>query len=369
MNDIKNAKYIFILLLLLYITTILPGCRKNEAPDLGLVDSWSYINQPITRNEDWRQIVIDSPFQLGEKTSSRTMTSNAGVQTMYTLKYGTYPSIDGSTVAVPMAVEFARQHLGFSDKHANSFTRFVTTHRAYVNLITKSSGFGGRIEDKDSYTTLDNEQPVDIIIVTAASEEELNLAKENGVVLIQKPVCYDAFVFITHINNPVNSLTIEQIRGIYSGKIKNWNEVGGDNAPIIPYQREENSGSQTAMLELVMKGLPMLSPEIVEIKMDMGELMEAVVEYKNNSASIGYTYKYYADNLYKNEKIKFLMIDDIPANEANIKSGLYPLSVCYYGVIRSDDENAIGGMFLDWIISKEGQQCVEQAGYIPYFSR
>ena len=328
--------------------------------------SWLHITQTIERGADWRRIVNDSPFQLGEKTVKGSWHVPDGTQDYYEIAHGTYPSIDGSTVAVPMAVEFARQHLGLSDDDSASFVGFSTTHQAYENLITKAPNYAAGMFRGDEAVFLDDTHPVDLIIVTGPSADELALAARYGVTLIQKPVCYDAFVFITHKNNPVDDLTLEQIRDIYSGKITNWKEVGGDNVPIAAYQREENSGSQTGMIDLVMKDTPMLPPEKVKVAIGMGMLIDVVAEYRNNNASIGYTYKYYIDNLYKNEDIKTLRIGGIPANEENIRSGAYPLSVCYYGVIRDGDEDSAGGRFLAWMLSEEGQACIEQAGYIPY---
>ena len=372
MNKAKGIQTAFVFLMILLLLTIIPGCNPVSSggmeqgeggPDR--LGSWASISAAVGRDNDWRQIVTDSPFQLGETTVKGSWNVPDGKQDYYGIAYGTYPSIDGSTVALPMAVEFARQHLGFSDEYANDFVGFSATHGAYVNLITREPNtFAGMIRAEDTF--LDEFHPVDLILATEASPEELAYAAQIDVTLVQKPICYDAFVFITHKSNPVDNLTLEQIRGIYSGAIVNWAEVGGDDAPIVAYQREENSGSQTGMLELVMKDLPMLPPEKVEIIAGMGELVDVVAEYQNNSASIGYTYKYYIDNLYKNDDIKILKIDGIPADNANIRAGLYPLSTCYYGVIRSEDANATGGKFLDWILSEEGQQCLKQVGYVPY---
>ena len=356
-------KRIIILLITVTLLVALSSCKDRGAPDR--LGSFGNINQTIERSSDWRQIVTASPFQLGKKSVKGSWNVPSGTQDYYEIEYGTYPSIDGSTVALPLLAEFARQHLGFSDEYANEFIGVSTTHQAYVNLITRSPNqSAGMIRTETTF--LDDTHPVDLIIATSASDEELNMAAQYGIKLIQKPVCYDAFVFITHIKNPVDSLTIEQIKGIYSGSITNWKEVGGNDAPIIAYQREPNSGSQSGMLDLVMKDTPMLPPETVKVVEGMGQLVDAVAEYKNNSASIGYTYKYYIDNLYKNENIKIIMIDSIPVEETSIRSGSYPFSTSYYGVIRSGDENDTGGRFLDWILSEEGQLCVKQAGYIPF---
>ena len=74
-----------------------------------------------------------------------------------------------------------------------------------------------------------------------------------------RPVAYDAFVFLFSAKNPVAGLSVEQIRDIYSGRITNWRDVGGPYAPIQPYQRTRNSGSQELMEKLVMKGRAMLA--------------------------------------------------------------------------------------------------------------
>ena len=98
----------------------------------------------------------------------------------------------------------------------------------------------------------------------------------------------------------------------------------------------------------------------------MGLLVESVAEYKNDSASIGYSYKYYVDALYKNENIKILKIDGVSPDVKNLRTKSYPFTTCYYGVIRADDQTRTGGLFLDWMLSEEGQRCIKQAGYIPY---
>lgn len=300
-------------------------------------NSWAAINQAVIRGENWKQIVTDSQFKLGNDDM------------------GTYPALDGSTVCVPMAMEFARQHLGMPDDEAEQFVYFNTTHYAYEALIYR---------EESVYDLKYEMYAPNLILVTEPSDEELNMAKEAGVELIKKPICYDAFVFITHKDNPVDSLTVQQIRDIYSGKITNWKDVGGNDEKIKAYQREENSGSQTAMENLVMGEVGMIDPITVPIIVGMGELVDMVAEYGNETSAIGYTYKYYIDTLYKNDDIKTIAIEGIEPTDDKIRSGEYTFSTNYYGVIRKGCEENIGGKFLDWILSEEGQKCVKQAGYI-----
>jgi phosphate transport system substrate-binding protein len=297
---------------------------------------------------------------------------------VFSQSFGTYPHLDGSTVCIPLAVEFARQHLGMDDEAATAIAQFNTTALAYDILIHKEQVYSGTVlqwTDPATGRLMDWETssdmcfyehtPVDLLLGTEPSNDELQLARQQGVELVKEPICYDAFVFITHKDNPVSSLTLDQLRAIYSGRITNWKEVGGSDQAIVAFQREPNSGSQTAMENLVMQGTPMASPLTVKEVVGMGALVDAVAEYRNNANSLGYTYQYYVQTLYKSSDIKILDIEGITPTAAQVVTGAYPLATAYYGVIRSEDADKPGGLFLDWILTPEGQQCVKQAGYIP----
>ena len=107
------------------------------------------------------------------------------------------------------------------------------THQSFINLI----------DDK-----------VELIITARSiSRDEKDYAEEMGVALIEKPIAKDALAFIINPNNPVSSLTIQQIQGIYTGDIVNWNEVGGNDVLITPYVRNRNSGSQEKFETMVMQ--------------------------------------------------------------------------------------------------------------------
>ena len=319
--------------------------------------SWGAINQDVERGKDWKQIVTDSPFKLGEITP----VNEDGFVNNYCDK-GTYPHIDGSTVCVPMAVEFARQHLGFEDTTANQFVQFSTTHYAYEKLMDPMNQSQNYVHYQ--LDAIIDMKGVDLVIATEPSDEELSFADNWGITLIKEPVCYDAFVFITHKDNPVDSLTVDQIKKIYTGEITNWKDVGGKNEKIRAFQREKNSGSQTAMENLVMGGTDMIDPIEVKVIEGMGMLVDAVAEYENETASLGYTYRYYIDTLYKNDSIKTIAVDGISPTDENIRNESYPFTTNYYGVIRKGDEEKSGGQFLGWMLSDEGQKCIAQAGYI-----
>lgn len=276
------------------------------------------------------------------------------------LSHSDFAQIDGSTATVPITAELLRQFGLADDDNVSKYIRHSTTHYAYTNLLTGEVHSIGW-ESDDSYY----EDKVRLIFATPPSDEELAMADEYGVTLDVQPVAMDGFVFITHVDNPVDSLTVQQVRDIYSGKVTNWSEVGGNDEKIRAFQREKNSGSQTAMEELVMQGTPLTEAPMYYAS-GMGGLVDGVAEYENDSFAIGYTYYYYLNNLYKNPDIKVLNIDGISPENENLLSGEYPFTASYYVVIRSDEpEGSKMRRLRDYMLSDEGQQIVELAGYCP----
>lgn len=256
-----------------------------------------------------------------------------------------FPRIDGSTATYPLSMEIGKELLGLDEIGVKGFITHNTTHNAYVNLINKKA---------------------DIIFVTPPSQDELDLAKKSGVELEIIPICKEGFVFLTNINNPVKSLTSKQVRDIYQGKITNWKEVGGEDEKIIPYQREANSGSQTLMESIVMKGLTMTEPPKEHIVIGMGDLIDRVADYSNAKNALGYSVYYYASQMYTSRDVKFMAIDGVEPGKQSIKSGSYPFIVNYYAVLRKGDSSNSGAKkLLDWILGNEGQGIVDKSGFVP----
>ena len=260
--------------------------------------------------------------------------------TMFT--ESTYPKIDGATAAIPLGKMLARELLGKDIKEAEYFVRFNTTHEAYVNLINKDA---------------------DIIFAAEPSEKERALAENAGFTLKLTPVGMDAFVFIVNKNNKIDNLSIEEIRGIYSGEIRNWQYFFGKNEEIIAYQRPSNSGSQTLMENVVMKGLTMAEPPTERIPAFMGDMIN-VISYKNSENAIGYTVYYYANEMNKNENIKFLSVNGIPCNKETIREKEYPFSGPLYAVTRENDDNESVTRLIEYLLSEKGQKTVEKGGFV-----
>ena len=210
-----------------------------------------------------------------------------------------------------------------------------------------------------------------MIVVTEPSEDELKYAEEHNVELEVIPVVREGFVFYVNAENPVKSLTLEQIQDIYSGKITNWSEVGGNDEEIRAFQRPENSGSQTGMLSLVMKDKELMEP----LKEDLIETMSAIInlvsDYDNGVNSIGYSYYYYATTMFEtidstvSDRIRLLAIDGVEPNNKTIKDEKYPLETAYYIVIRKDEsKDSNTRKLVDAMLSDRGQAIAEEAGYV-----
>jgi phosphate transport system substrate-binding protein len=220
------------------------------------------------------------------------------------------------------------------------------THNAYMNLINRRT---------------------DLILVTYPSNDELRLAAARNVQLEIVPIVPEAFVFIVHADNPVESLTLEQILDIYTGAVTNWNQVGGLDQPIDAYQRPPNSGSQSGMLNLVMGGTSIMNPPTSLVMEGMGGLIDVVADYRNGPGAIGYSYYYFVTDMYRRQNIKLLAVDGVRPTPETIADRAYPLATAYYAVIRADTpaDHPVREL-IAFMLSPEGQAIADAAGYVPH---
>ncbi len=187
----------------------------------------------------------------------------------------------------------------------------------------------------------------DILFCAAPSAEQEQYAQEMDVELVYVPVGLEAFVFFVNENNPVESLTIEQIRDIYSGEITNWSRVGGADRVINPITRLTGSGSQSAMDNFMgHKQIGTKSP------------------FAMAGASIGFSFRYYMDGIVGNKAVKMLSLNGIYPSAENIRNGSYPIIAQFYAIYRADNENKNIPVLIDWILSPEGQELIERSGYV-----
>ena len=262
-------------------------------------------------------------------TGSENVYSAEGV----TKLEGDIPVIDGAAALLPIYAGFVQSIYPESsviyngeDYDASSAMHYTNTRGAYKDIVDGNA---------------------DIIICAQPSDEQLQYAKDNGVELEMVPIGSDAFVFIVNDSNPVNNITIEQIRGIYSGEIKNWKELGGKDIPIAAMRRNKNSGSQTA-LEKLMGDTP--------IKPDYTTLF---------GSPIGFSFRYYVTGMLGEGGVKILTINGIAPTAGTIADGSYPVAGNIYAIYRKGETNENVQKAIDFMLSPEGQKIVEQSGYIP----
>lgn len=188
----------------------------------------------------------------------------------------------------------------------------------------------------------------DLLFCAAPSAQQKAYAEEQGVELVYVPVGLEAFVFFVNVQNPVDTLTCQQVRDIYGGAVTNWAEVGGANRTINPVTRLEGSGSQSAM-NAFMAGRPYGKKSLSAI----------------GGASIGFSFRFYLEDMVDNGAVKTLALEGVLPTAENIRSGAYPVSVPFYAIYRADNDNENLPRLVEWLLSDEGQLLIEQSGYIP----
>lgn len=196
--------------------------------------------------------------------------------------------------------------------------------------------------------------------------EEREAAQANGVEPIEFVIARDAIAVIVNPNNPVDQLTLPQISAIYSGKINNWIEVGGEDRPIVRLSRETNSGTHVYFLEQVLRlgdkqNKTLFSPDTLLLPSSEG----ISAEIRQNPNAIGY------DGLgYVTEDMKVLAIARngqgpfvLPSVET-VNSGEYPVSRDLY-MYTNGVPTGVVKAYLDWILSPEAQTIVTELGFVP----
>lgn len=255
-----------------------------------------------------------------------------------------FPRLDGSTSTVPLAEAVCSVLLGESRKDVSDLVQFSKTTNAYYNLLWGNA---------------------DLLIVGEPNEAVLEDKESLGFEWEQAPFATDAFVFIVNENNPVDSITIDEARCIYTGEITNWKELGGEDREIIPFQRNSDAGSQSLMEKLVMQGTPMMEAPTGYIISTMGQLMEAVKSYDGSPGAIGYSVYYYAEEMKMAQGLKLLSLEGVAPTPKTIREEQYPLLNPKYVIIPADaEEGAPNRILYNWLLGDEGQRLVSHEGYV-----
>ena len=244
---------------------------------------------------------------------------------------GDLPIIDGAAALVPVFNSFVYSlYPEESVKYENGdFTKdsalqYHNTRGAYKGIV-----------DGD----------IDIAFCAKPNDEQIKYGTDRGVELELTPIGREAFVFLVNKNNPVDNLSIQQLKDIFTGKITNWKDVGGANRPINVVQRNKGSGSQTALEKLVGEDI-------------------ASNFFGPLGGSIGFSFRFYVEELTKHGHIKMLSLNDVYPNRENVQNNTYPVVSNFYAVTRKNETNPNVQKVLDFVLSSTGQEIINETGYV-----
>ncbi|MFD1905526.1 PstS family phosphate ABC transporter substrate-binding protein [Paenibacillus rhizoplanae] len=291
----------------------------------------AYVNSLAEVREPEVNLYQYAPFEVNTKAAS--LEHKAAYQLTEQM-----PRLDGATALYPLYSAFVQAvypqdtYNSSIELTGNDLVLCTSTSEAYKRLIAGNA---------------------DIIFAAAPSLAQTKQAKLAGRELKLTPIGREAFAFFVNKRNPVDSLSIDQIKDIYSGTVTNWKEVGGKKASIRAFQREENSGSQTK-LQKIMEDRQLMAPPKENVADVMSGIISLTASYRNFNNALGFSFLFYASQMNASEEIKLLAIDQVPPSKETIRSGEYPLAVEFYAVTAGSTNPNIEP-FLNWILSAEGQ--------------
>ncbi|MDW8107576.1 MAG: phosphate ABC transporter substrate-binding protein [Armatimonadota bacterium] len=193
-------------------------------------------------------------------------------------------------------------------------------------------------------------------------KSEYDRARSRGVVPHEIAVALDGLAVVVHESNPVDSLTMDQVRRIYIGQITNWSQVGGPNMPIVVFSRDSNSGTYGFFQQVVLKNqnwgqgvrfMPSTSEEAREVARTPGGIAYGGIAYFKNRPGI--------------KILKIAAKEGEPAyapTEENVRTRKYPISRFLYFYTNGKPKGEIA-KFINWVLSPEGQALVREVGYYP----
>ncbi|OQB02411.1 MAG: Phosphate-binding protein PstS precursor [Chloroflexi bacterium ADurb.Bin222] len=197
-------------------------------------------------------------------------------------------------------------------------------------------------------------------------EEELAAARANHIEPQELVIARDAIAVVVHPSNPVDHLTLQQISDIYSGKITNWREVGGEDRPIVLLSRETNSGTHVYFLEEVIRlgqkdNKILFSPDTLLLPSSEG----IGAEVRQNPNAIGYDGLGYVTPDMKTLEVGLTLEGPFwPPTAATVNAGQYPIARDLYMYSRAGASEAVT-TYLEWILSPEAQNIVLELGFVP----
>lgn len=244
--------------------------------------------------------------------------------------------IDGSTTVLPITQKVMEAYM---KEHPD------------VNISLSGGGSGNGIKALiDGSTDIANSSRF-------IKNEEVKMAVDKGAYPVPFALAYDCIVPVVNPANPVGNLTMEQLKSIYKGEVKNWKDLGGTDSPVVVISRDTSSGTYEVWEEKVMKK-ERVSPGAL-LQASNGAIVQAVSKNKN---AIGYVGIGYLD-----KSVKALTVNKIAGTEETTLNGSFPISRPLFMMTRGwptgDTLNFINFM----LNPQRGQKFVREAGFVPLY--
>ena len=242
--------------------------------------------------------------------------------------------VDGSTTVGPIAKAFAEYYMGKQPE---------------VNITVSESGSGNGAK------SLVNEACDVATMSRPMKNSEKDAAKSAGVLPIEHIVAMDGIVIAVHPSNPLADLTVEQIRGIYTGKIRNWKELGGPDKPIVVISRDTNSGTYETFETMVMNKEKMT--EKTEYVGSNGAIRQRVMSTQGAIGYVGLAFR---------EGLKALKVNNIEVSPETVVAKTYPIArpLYMYTNGRPSQDSPLFD-FIELANTPEGKRIVEDTGFVP----
>ena len=324
----RTKKHLTALVCAALLTALLAGCGSPAAP----TESTTTESKPV------------STVPVESTTAASAPPVSSEVVPEFRFTRGNFPRLDGSTACLPMAEAVCSVLLGEERESVQDLIHFNRTTQSFRNLM---------------------EGNCDMLLAGQPNAAVFDEMKEQGFAYDIEQLGTDALIFLVNEANPVENLTTEQLRKIYTGEITNWKEVGGLDAPIIPLQRNEGAGSQALMKKLVMQDTPLMEAPEEYVPGSMGDLMTAVKSYDKSANAIGYSVYYYAHDMEMAQGLKLLKVDGVEPSKQTIREQQYPHLNAYYCVIAHDAAaDSPTRILYDWLVTEDGQRLLDAEGYV-----
>ena len=325
-------KYLsYIIAVGMFLLAVVTSCNKKEPEIAGGIKGISFENYP----------------KVDGSTSARALNQMIACK-LLGIRYSWQPP-DQSGVWIEHEWNVVAEMKDIPKKYRDNFflerVKTSQTHGAFMNLIDGNA---------------------DIILThRTISPDEKVYADSKGVTLIETSIALDAFVFIVNYNNPVKSMTVNQIQDIYTSKITNWSEVGGNNENIRVYTRPRNSGSEEVFRTLVMNGL---DPDDFPEESGISSMGAVFYEVQTWPDGICYTFNNYKDMIVRcpDSRVPKIAINDIFPDENTVKNRTYPFISEVHVAIRSNlDHNTMAYRLYEWLQTENVTPILAECGFIP----